>query len=218
MRGVSALMISGVWISEDGEELMSTEHAGVMLRVCVCSSCSAIFTALIHATDLAEAAHLTGFSASFVSLMSSLMSSLCFLRRSTSGHQLGRLYSQLTERWWQALQDGFPSSHFFRRSRHVKHPVRERRCVLCSCFVLVSLLSLWVFGDAMQPEPAVLRFAVPLRGEEEAISTRVLVCHWRDVSHSSGIKTVEAVEFFQKRMKEKANSTCRFWPAEPNKV
>jgi len=176
MRGVSALMISGVSISDGGEELMSIEHAGVMVRVCVCSSCSATTcTVLITARDLAEAAHLAGFSASLVSLMSNLMSSLCFLRRSTSGHQLGRLYSQLTERCWQALQDGFPSSHFFRRRRHVKHPVRERRCVLCSSFNF--LLLLWVFGDAMQPEPAVLRFAVPLRGEEDAISTRVLVRH-----------------------------------------
>lgn len=38
---------------------------------------------------------------------------------------MGRLYSHFSLRFLQALHKGFPSSHFFLRSRHVKQPSNE---------------------------------------------------------------------------------------------
>jgi len=40
-------------------------------------------------------------------------------------HHTGRLYSHRTHRLTQALQAGWFSSHFFRRRRHVKQPIRK---------------------------------------------------------------------------------------------
>lgn len=62
------------------------------------------------------------FSAVFVFLIMFLISSFCLRRISLLLHHSGLLYSQHRPRCLHALHFGLPSSHFFRRSRHVKHP------------------------------------------------------------------------------------------------
>ena len=59
-----------------------------------------------------------------VCLILFLMRSFWILLWSALPHQIGRLYSHLTFKLTQAPQEGCFSSHFFRRRRHVKQPVR----------------------------------------------------------------------------------------------
>ena len=84
-----------------------------------------------------------------VFLMISLIISLCCFLRSGCCHQPGRLYSQSTPRCLQARQTGLDSSHFFRRSRHVKQPERERLCILPSPSFLDVRLSEAGPGDVL---------------------------------------------------------------------
>jgi hypothetical protein len=87
------------------------------------------------------------FSVSFVRLMMFLIFSFCCLRCSLLLHHIGRLYSHFNPRCLQALHPGFPSSHFFLRNLHVKHPVRERRCIFVGvCFELAEF-GPDMFGD-----------------------------------------------------------------------
>ena len=65
------------------------------------------------------------FSFSFVRLMMFLITSFCCLRCSLLLHHIGRLYSHFNPRCLQARHEGFPSSHFFLRRRHVKHPAHN---------------------------------------------------------------------------------------------
>jgi hypothetical protein len=64
------------------------------------------------------------FSLSFVRLMMFLMTSFWFRLCSLLLHHIGRLYSHFRPRCLHARQEDFPSSHFFRRRRHVKHPAQ----------------------------------------------------------------------------------------------
>ena len=73
------------------------------------------------------------FSLSLVRLMMFFIISFWFRRCSLLLHHMGRLYSHLSPRCLHARQDGLPSSHFLRRRRQVKQPVRERRCILVAC-------------------------------------------------------------------------------------
>lgn len=59
------------------------------------------------------------FSVSFFRLMIILMLSFCSRRWSLLLHHMGLLYSHRSPRCLHAVQDGEPSSHFFRRSLHV---------------------------------------------------------------------------------------------------
>src|SRR5690242_122651 len=65
------------------------------------------------------------FSFNFVRLMMFLMTSFWFLLCSLLLHHTGLLYSHLRPRCLQARHEFFPSSHFFRRRRHVKHPAMQ---------------------------------------------------------------------------------------------
>lgn len=69
------------------------------------------------------------FSLSLVRLMMFFILSFWFRRCSLLLHHIGLLYSQERPKCLQALQPGLPSSHFFRRNRHVKQPVRDLRCI-----------------------------------------------------------------------------------------
>lgn len=71
-----------------------------------------------------ESAESFDFSESLVLLMIFLITSFCFFRWSLLLHHSGLLYSHFSPRCLHALQHGFPSSHFFLRSRQVKQPDR----------------------------------------------------------------------------------------------
>lgn len=64
------------------------------------------------------------FSLTLVCRIFDLMRSFWICRCSILPHHNGRLYSHFTQRLIQFWQAGWPSSHFFLRTRHVKQPVR----------------------------------------------------------------------------------------------
>ena len=105
------------------------------------------------------------FSLSLVRLMMFLICSFWLRLCSLLLHHIGLLYSHWRPRCLQARQADFPSSHFFRRKRHVKHPaelplakcpsagslracqrgqgvpVRDRRCIFAAaCFAALAAL------------------------------------------------------------------------------
>lgn len=82
------------------------------------------------------------FSLSLVRLMMFLMISFWARLCSLLLHHIGLLYSHLRPKCLQARHEDFPSSHFFLRRRHVKHPVLERRCIfVAACFAALAVFA-----------------------------------------------------------------------------